>query len=447
MSVELPANAFTAPVGFSITPLDPAVLPGTGAAPAGGVLTLSTLAAYQFTFAVPTLNAAATLDFGVPLAALPAAVQTDVLIALAAGRLTLATQGDAPGSVYLTFAVCPAGTPAAVGGCVEVTPLDAAGQPLPPGSLDVPAIIEFSGVVGHFSRWGVVIAKDLQAPVISGVPASFSVVTAATSAVVTYATPTATDAIDGPVAVTCVPASGSSFGVGATAVTCTAKDTAGNTATAGFTVTVVRDAAPPSISIATPAANATYAQGAAVKAAYTCTDALSAVALCAGPVAAGQNIDTAAAGPHSFTVNAKDSLGNATSATVSYTVAAPVAGPDLVVAALTLSTARIQRGHDVRVDVTTRNQGTARSGESSTRFYLAAGPVRTPQSLLLHERQEVPALAPGSGARWVDSVEIDDRTPPGTYYVVACADDRGDVAESDESNNCRASATPIEVTR
>jgi len=51
MSVELPPNAFTVPVAFSIARVDPATLPGTGAAPGGGALTLSTLAAYQFTCA------------------------------------------------------------------------------------------------------------------------------------------------------------------------------------------------------------------------------------------------------------------------------------------------------------------------------------------------------------------------------------------------------------
>ncbi|MFO1316648.1 MAG: CARDB domain-containing protein [Burkholderiales bacterium] len=447
MSVELPANAYTVPVAFSVAPVDPAAMPVTGVMPGGGAATLTTLAAYQFTFAVPALNAAATLDFGVPLAALSAALQSDVLAALTAGRLTLATLGDAPGSAYQTFDVCPAGVPPVVNGCVGVTPLDAAGQPIPPGSLVVPAIIAFNGVVGHFSRWGVVIAKDAQAPTFAGVPASFSVVTAGTSAVVTYATPTATDAVDGSVGVACVPASGSSFPVGANAVTCTAKDSAGNTATAGFAITVVRDAAPPAIAITTPVANAIYALGTPVKAAYSCTDALSPVALCAGPVAAGANIDTAAPGPRSFTVNAADSLGNAASATVSYTVAAAAAGPDLVVAALTASATRLQRGHDLRVDVTTRNQGTARSRATFTRFYLAAGPVRTPQARQLHERQVVPSLAPGAANRWADSVEIDDTTPPGAYYLLACADDRGDVAESDETNNCTALATPIEVTR
>jgi hypothetical protein len=56
------------------------------------------------------------------------------------------------------------------------------------------------------------------------------------TAVVTYS-PTATDAC-GPVVVTCVPPSGSTFALGTTVVTCQAKDAAGNVASCSFNVTV-----------------------------------------------------------------------------------------------------------------------------------------------------------------------------------------------------------------
>jgi len=49
---------------------------------------------------------------------------------------------------------------------------------------------------------------------------------------------TAEDDIDGPVAVICTPASGSTFYLGETQVVCTASDKAGNTATQTFTVTI-----------------------------------------------------------------------------------------------------------------------------------------------------------------------------------------------------------------
>jgi predicted extracellular nuclease len=76
-------------------------------------------------------------------------------------------------------------------------------------------------------------------PVLAGVPAPIAAfATSGAGAVVTYASPTATDAVDGPVPVTCTPTSGSLFAPGTTTVTCTAVDQAGNPATAAFTVTV-----------------------------------------------------------------------------------------------------------------------------------------------------------------------------------------------------------------
>jgi hypothetical protein len=63
-------------------------------------------------------------------------------------------------------------------------------------------------------------------------------------AVVTYPTPTATDACEGAETVTCTPASGSTFPVGNNTVTCTAGDSSGNTGTCSFTVTVPDKTAP-----------------------------------------------------------------------------------------------------------------------------------------------------------------------------------------------------------
>jgi len=61
--------------------------------------------------------------------------------------------------------------------------------------------------------------------------------TSASGAAVTY-TATATDNIDGPIAIDCKPASGSTFPLGTTTVTCSATDKAGNEASGSFTVSV-----------------------------------------------------------------------------------------------------------------------------------------------------------------------------------------------------------------
>lgn len=87
---------------------------------------------------------------------------------------------------------------------------------------------------------------------------------------------------------------------------------------------VLVDNVSPTISITTPADGATYTQGDTVPAAYSCADTGgSGLASCTGNVANGAAIDTAAVGPHSFTVNAADNAGNTNGATVNYTVQAP----------------------------------------------------------------------------------------------------------------------------
>jgi fibronectin type 3 domain-containing protein len=78
---------------------------------------------------------------------------------------------------------------------------------------------------------------DTTPPVIT-VPADMTVpATGPSGAVVTY-TATATDDVDGALTPSCAPASGSTFPVGTTTVTCTATDSHANSASKTFTVTV-----------------------------------------------------------------------------------------------------------------------------------------------------------------------------------------------------------------
>lgn len=109
-----------------------------------------------------------------------------------------------------------------------------------------------------------VTVNDTQPPAIT-CPANISVnaTEGQCAATVNYTTPTSTDSCAGSVSVSCLPASGSSFSVGATTVTCTATDATGNTANCSFTVTV-NDGTPPSITCpANISVNATAGQCAA----------------------------------------------------------------------------------------------------------------------------------------------------------------------------------------
>ena len=82
---------------------------------------------------------------------------------------------------------------------------------------------------------------------------------------------------------------------------------------------VAPDTSGPDITISTPADGASFPLGSTVLADYACTDQ-TAVASCVGTVADGATIDTATPGPHNFTVNASDTLGNPSSLTVNYNV-------------------------------------------------------------------------------------------------------------------------------
>lgn len=82
-----------------------------------------------------------------------------------------------------------------------------------------------------------VTVQDTAAPVIT-VPANINETASSTSGRQVVFTVSANDAVDGPVGVTCVPASGSTFPIGTTVVACSAADTAGNRGHATFTVTI-----------------------------------------------------------------------------------------------------------------------------------------------------------------------------------------------------------------
>jgi hypothetical protein len=161
---------------------------------------------------------------------------------------------------------------------------------------------------------------DVTAPVISGVPANMTVeAVSAAGATTTYSLPTALDAVDGVVAVSCLPVSGSTFSLGATTVTCNTSDAAGNTSSAIFTVTVVDTTAPMIAAHATVTAEATSATGATVL--YTAPNATDAVdssfvATCSAPSGSVFVI-----GNTTVTCNATDTHGNiATPTTFTITV-------------------------------------------------------------------------------------------------------------------------------
>jgi len=122
-----------------------------------------------------------------------------------------------------------------------------------------------------------------------------------------------------------------------------------------------------------------------------------------------------------------------------------VGRPDLVETAVSNPPTAARPGTSFAVTDTVRNQGTMASSGSTIRYYLSADAQKSPDDRLLTGSRSVPTLAPGAASTQTVTVTIPPATPPGTYGLLACADDTKLVAESDEGNNCLASGSTITV--
>jgi hypothetical protein len=163
--------------------------------------------------------------------------------------------------------------------------------------------------------------QDTTPPTLSGVPGDLSAeATSASGAAVSWTDPTATDLVDPHPTTSCVAASGSTFPLGTTTVSCTAHDAAGNTSAAQTFHVTVSDTTPPTLSNlpANQTAEATGPSGAAVSwTAPTATDLVDPAPTTACVPASGS---TFALGTTTVSCTARDATGN-TSAAQTFTVA------------------------------------------------------------------------------------------------------------------------------
>ncbi|RLL54055.1 HYR domain-containing protein [Mariprofundus sp. EBB-1] len=109
---------------------------------------------------------------------------------------------------------------------------------------------DLDGVVNGVIIDPVAIGVDTDPPVFSTPPIDITGVeaTSVAGAVVTFSLPVAVDNIDPNPVVSCLPASGSTFGLGSSTVTCTATDASNNSSSSSFTVTVL-DTTPPVLTV------------------------------------------------------------------------------------------------------------------------------------------------------------------------------------------------------
>jgi subtilase family serine protease len=115
-------------------------------------------------------------------------------------------------------------------------------------------------------------------------------------------------------------------------------------------------------------------------------------------------------------------------------------GPDLVVSSLTVP-ARAAGGSTISLTETTQNAGTGTAAPSVTAFYLSANILLDASDNRIAQRS-VDALAAGASSVRTTTFTVPD-VAPGTWYVIAAADDAKTVTETNESNNTRSASILI----
>jgi subtilase family serine protease len=141
-----------------------------------------------------------------------------------------------------------------------------------------------------------------------------------------------------------------------------------------------------------------------------------------------------------------NAVGEANETNNTRVVAVPiVVGPDLVVTAVTIPVKAVP-GQTISVSGTVQNVGTALlpAQTSTLAYYLSTDAVLDGGDVPLGTRL-VPGLGAGAASAAATAVTFPAGAAAGVYVVIASADDTNAISEARESNNTRATATPIVV--
>ena len=118
--------------------------------------------------------------------------------------------------------------------------------------------------------------------------------------------------------------------------------------------------------------------------------------------------------------------------------------PDLLQVAVSTLPLDARAGDRFEATDTVRNEGNAIASRSRTRFYLSIDTERDMSDRRLIGARAVPRLA-AEESSGTTILRIPRTVKPGTYFLLACSDNRNILAESNEENNCRASETQVTV--
>jgi hypothetical protein len=123
---------------------------------------------------------------------------------------------------------------------------------------------------------------------------------------------------------------------------------------------------------------------------------------------------------------------------------------DLTVTSVSDPPTSRKRGSSFKIKAKIKNKGAgAADKEFTLGYYLSKNKdtrINKEADIMLTDNIIVSSLLAGaSSTKKKISVNIGNDTPIGRYYVKVCADNRNDLAESNEDNNCRASKGKIKV--
>lgn len=124
----------------------------------------------------------------------------------------------------------------------------------------------------------------------------------------------------------------------------------------------------------------------------------------------------------------------------------PVSGVDLVVTSITNPPTGALLGGSFSVSDATLNQGVLTSTPTANRYYLSADLLRSGEDKRLIGARSIPGLSVGASSSGATSVTIPPDALPGQYYLLSCADDDKAIVETQDANNCRASAGRIAIS-
>ncbi len=123
-----------------------------------------------------------------------------------------------------------------------------------------------------------------------------------------------------------------------------------------------------------------------------------------------------------------------------------VALPDLVILVVNNPPSTVAVGKSFVASDSVHNPSPVAALKSTTRYFLSLDTVKGLEDVPLTGTRKVPQLAAGATSTGSRSVSVPSATPPGTYHLLACADDNANLSETDEANNCRDASTTVLVT-